>query len=374
MDLIAFEWSRRSMEYKTMNSELKTKMHINPAKSFTPVKTGFLQKKCASFDRPGLVKERLEQDQEKLTLYRSPIFQAEPEIVPPICSGAQDFRKTRAGYDLTHVPINSAAPLMIRKRLTISQPGDQYEREADTMTEKVMHTPNPLNMDQTLRQASILGSANIHRQPVNRSVGGGSLRSREFVSGIPEAAPRFSAHINDLSYRGQPLSESVRAFFEPRFGNDFSHVRIHTNHQATQMAHALNARAFTIGSDVVFGSRQYSPETSEGLGLIAHELAHVTQRVPGIQRSGYGPCTEILETLINDVERSNWPMWLKITYFIVSPLWIGAAAALQFLCMELWHYIIGPISEAWSQEEELPLTEENFLLRLQEETSSRSSP
>jgi len=79
------------------------------------------------------------------------------------------------------------------------------------------------------------------------------------------------------SGRGQPLPESARAFFGPRFGNDFSNVHVHTDAHATESAQQLGARAYTVGRDIVFGAGQYSPETTAGKQLLAHELAHVTQ-------------------------------------------------------------------------------------------------
>jgi hypothetical protein len=81
-----------------------------------------------------------------------------------------------------------------------------------------------------------------------------------------------------LSSSGQPLDATTRAVMEPRFGHDFSQVRIHTDTQAAESARAVNALAYTVGRNVVFGARQYAPTTSEGRKLIAHELAHVLQQ------------------------------------------------------------------------------------------------
>ncbi len=79
---------------------------------------------------------------------------------------------------------------------------------------------------------------------------------------------------------GQPLSESARSYFEPRFGSDFSGVRVHTGPRAEGLAQALNARAFTVGSDVAFARGQFAPDTTVGKRLVAHELAHVVQQQP----------------------------------------------------------------------------------------------
>jgi len=77
---------------------------------------------------------------------------------------------------------------------------------------------------------------------------------------------------------GQPLDTETRAFMEPRFGHDFSRVRVHTDARAAESARAVNALAYTLGQDVVFGMAQYRPRTGEGLRLLAHELVHVVQQ------------------------------------------------------------------------------------------------
>lgn len=82
---------------------------------------------------------------------------------------------------------------------------------------------------------------------------------------------------------GRPLDTETRAFFEPRFAHDFSNVRLHTDTKAAASAQAVNASAYTVGRDVVFGGGLYAPGTREGQKLLAHELAHVVQ-----QRAGLG--------------------------------------------------------------------------------------
>jgi hypothetical protein len=74
------------------------------------------------------------------------------------------------------------------------------------------------------------------------------------------------------------------SFFEPRFGQDFDHVRVHTDANAVESANALNAAAYAVGHDVVFGKGQNSPETRAGRKLMAHELAHNIQLATGSER------------------------------------------------------------------------------------------
>lgn len=80
---------------------------------------------------------------------------------------------------------------------------------------------------------------------------------------------------------GQPLDGTVRDFMEPRFGHDFSQVRVHTDGPAAESARAVNALAFTVGRNVVFGAGQYAPGAARGRELLAHELAHVVQQASG---------------------------------------------------------------------------------------------
>ncbi len=95
-----------------------------------------------------------------------------------------------------------------------------------------------------------------------------------------------SHHSNDvppivnevLSSSGEPLDAATRAYFEPRFGHDFSRVRVHTDEKAAESARLVNARAYTVGDNVVVGSGQYLPSSSSGRRLLAHELTHVVQQ------------------------------------------------------------------------------------------------
>ncbi len=100
--------------------------------------------------------------------------------------------------------------------------------------------------------------------------------SRKAEGAVVGEAPR-SVH-STLRSPGQPLAASTRAFFEPRFRQDLSQVRVHTDPEAQQSARDVNALAYTVGSHVVFGAGRYSPGASDGQRLLAHELTHVVQQ------------------------------------------------------------------------------------------------
>jgi hypothetical protein len=85
-----------------------------------------------------------------------------------------------------------------------------------------------------------------------------------------------------LRSAGVAMDTGTRTFFEPRFGRDLSGIRLHTDAKAASSAHAVNALAYTVGHDVVFGAGRYAPYTAEGRQLLAHELAHVVQQSHGL--------------------------------------------------------------------------------------------
>gem|GEM_PF-6190089 len=112
--------------------------------------------------------------------------------------------------------------------------------------------------------------------------------------GVP---PGTEAAVRGLAGGGQPLPQSVRDFFEPRFGADFSQVRIHINGQASATARALQAQAFTFGPNLGFAPGYFKPESWEGRKLLAHELVHVIQQQGGkglIQRAASADSRQII--------------------------------------------------------------------------------
>jgi hypothetical protein len=108
----------------------------------------------------------------------------------------------------------------------------------------------------------------------------GCRRKRLHRRATSQAAPATVPPIVNevLQSPGQPLDTATREFMEPRFGHDFSKVRVHADARAAESARAVNALAYTVGRDVVFGSGQYAPRTSAGRRLLAHELTHTVQQ------------------------------------------------------------------------------------------------
>lgn len=107
------------------------------------------------------------------------------------------------------------------------------------------------------------------------------VASKEMSGHTPTVTPQIQANIQKMCGKGKQLPSSARNFFEPRFGYDFSQVRVHHDAQAAETAQEVKAKAFTVGKYLVFGRGQYAPETSKGRQLMAHELTHVVQQISG---------------------------------------------------------------------------------------------
>ena len=154
-------------------------------------------------------------------------------------------------------------PANLQAKLTVNQPGDPYEQEADRVADQVVrrkHQATP----------AIPGEEEEEQRLMRKQRSSGAQAAQG------ESAPPV---VNQaLSSGGQPLDAGTQASMESHFGQDFSDVRIHTDGQAAESAQAINAQAYTVGKDVVFGEGQYAPGTSEGERLLAHELTHVVQQ------------------------------------------------------------------------------------------------
>jgi hypothetical protein len=181
----------------------------------------------------------------------------------------------------------------LQTKLRIGQPGDIYEQEADRVAEQVMRMPEPQIVssgtpylhsiqrtcigceDEVLSRQPIEEEKEdeLRRQPIEEEEE--EIQAKATSGGISEVSPDIESHIQNMRGGGQPLPKSERTFFEQRFGRDFGQVRVHTDAKA---ARAVNARAFTVGRDVVFGAGHYASGTSEGQKLMAHELTHVVQQ------------------------------------------------------------------------------------------------
>jgi len=191
----------------------------------------------------------------------------------------------------------------------VSQPNDKYEQEADRVADQIMRMPEPSvtpnesaikgenlsiqrlensederdHPEENLQLKRLVGAESIQRQELEEDEEKDEeeemLQTKHSSSQVPEITPSIEMGIQSLRRSGgQPLPSSIRTFMESRFNQDFSDVRLHRTVQASQLAQSLDAQAFTLHRNIVFGAAQFQPQTPTGQRLIAHELAHAIQQ------------------------------------------------------------------------------------------------
>ena len=164
----------------------------------------------------------------------------------------------------------------LQRKLVVGDSNDPLEREADQVAGRVL-------------SASPAGRGQRAPVQVQRAAGG--------TAGAGIAAPASVEQV--LAGPGHAMPQGLRQDMEGRFGHDFSRVRLHTGSAAEQSAHDVDALAYTVGRNVVFGSGAYDPHSRGGQRLLAHELAHVVQQgegTPLVQRvttRGAGGCASL---------------------------------------------------------------------------------
>ena len=165
----------------------------------------------------------------------------------------------------------SVTPAPLQAKLRIGAAHDPLEREADRVADQVLRMPAP-------GVAAAVAPPQLSRKCAECE----EEEKLQRKSAAPQAAPKAPAIVHDvLRSPGRPLDSATRAFFEPRFGHDFSGVRVHADGQADVAARSVDALAFAVGRDVVFGAGHYRPDTDAGRRLLAHELVHVNQQNAG---------------------------------------------------------------------------------------------
>jgi hypothetical protein len=229
-----------------------------------------------------------------------------PDYFAPVEETQSDF--TRPKYSWNFGDIAIAAPrdntppnrgrgdrwhafgLLLQTKLEVGAVDDPLEREADRVAEQVMRMPEPeraanptsLPVGNRLQRKCSCGGTCEHCQEEPRNDGALKLQKKKLLPDVEASAATFSGVRDVLASPGRPLEAATRDYFEPRFGLDFSRVRVHADAAAAASAQAVNAVAYTVGPHLVMGNGAMSADTVSGRRLIAHELAHVVQQGQGI--------------------------------------------------------------------------------------------
>jgi Domain of unknown function (DUF4157) len=197
-------------------------------------------------------------------------------------AGATENAMTSRGasWDFSQIPLfppdrasrshgSSPQPAIIQRKLVVGQDNDQLEHEADRAADQVMRMPAPdVSTTAAPPQISRKCAACEEEQNLQKKPAGPQAAAGEAPASVHEV----------LRSPGQPLDAATRAYFEPRFKYDFSAVRVHADAQATESARQISSLAYTVGTNVVFRSDTYAPDTPAGKGLLAHEMAHIVQQ------------------------------------------------------------------------------------------------
>ena len=233
-------------------------------------------------------------------------------------------------------PVEGTVP---QDKLSINMPGDRFELEADHVADQVLRMPNADprvanfargGSEELHRPASLvrlrLGPDSGHRfgPEVQRRMSEGEEGEDEKIVQTKARADRrdVSDHVASgvrsvLQSGGRPMAISEAAFFESRFGRSFDDVRIHTGARADAWTRSINARAFTVGSDIAFANGEYGQGSPQSRRLLAHELTHTIQQTGGAEVIQRGSAGILGGTCCNSAPRVEWALvgdgvWKKL--------------------------------------------------------------
>jgi hypothetical protein len=161
-------------------------------------------------------------------------------------------------HDFSRIPVYPSTRNSIQPKLKVNAPGDRYEQEADWIADEVLRQKVPNEEDEKV---------GIQARASQQAAGG----EREVDEGIEMRLSRSKGG-------GNPISDEVRAFVEPRMRFDFSNVRVHSDNEADWMNQEFGSQAFAHGQHLYFGAGLYDPQSNEGRRLLVHELTHVVQQ------------------------------------------------------------------------------------------------
>lgn len=212
-------------------------------------------------------------------------------------------------------------------KLTVNQPNDIYEQEADATADRVMRRSSPASLQNNHFFKPALQRKCTHCEEEEKA-----QRKEGETVGKVNGSLQTENYLSNKQSAGSPMSKEQKSFFESRMGYDFSDVRIHTDEKANRSAGNINALAYTHGSDIVFGTGQYQPDTESGKHLLAHELTHVVQqsgavtspallqRAPGdeeeaedVEEEVEGEDMGAMEKTVEEVHDRAWEAQLKVS-------------------------------------------------------------
>jgi hypothetical protein len=165
----------------------------------------------------------------------------------------------------------------IQTKLTISEPGDAMEQEAERVAQEATGGHEDCECGGTCDECQAHAARKVQTK-LNAGAITRSVQRRAESSADASDDSDLDTRLSSQAGMGDPLSEDTRAFAESRLGHDFGDVRVHTDADASDLATSLQADAFTTGSDIYFRNGRHDPDSHEGKQLLTHELTHVVQQ------------------------------------------------------------------------------------------------
>lgn len=161
------------------------------------------------------------------------------------------------------------------KTISVSSPDDPEEKEADITADKVLHM-RTRNDDNLITVSPQISRSEVAKAEINQKYRNAKIFRKADTNSTTQA--NVQADIQRATANGSPLPMSLRRFMEPRFGADFSNIKIHTDSTSARLNRRLSARAFAYTNHIFFAENQFAPESDNGKRLIAHELTHSIQQ------------------------------------------------------------------------------------------------
>ena len=201
-------------------------------------------------------------------------------MAPPADRGAASRAQTATNAQRTmgNARLSRMLGAPVRPKLTVGPPDDAYEQEADQVADRVMRKEQCPACARAAAGGVQRTCAACERAQRKCAACEGEARRAAKSADTPDVDQELASRIQTVRAGGQPMPDAVRRDMEPQFGQDFRDVRVHTGPEAASTARQMNARAYTVGRDIVFGEGEYAPEGGAGRRLLAHELTHVTQQ------------------------------------------------------------------------------------------------
>lgn len=194
-------------------------------------------------------------------------------------------------------PIATGKGAFFQTKLSVNEPGDKYEREADAVANAVVkHSPGAAGLQQKLsepeKEKKEINKKSMPRNADEKKKKVKPVQKKSDGTGS-DVSPQLSSQIEHSSGKGTPLPAKSKNEMSSSFGVDFENVKVHNDTEAVRMNQLLQSQAFTHGNDIYFNRGKFNPETSDGKFLLAHELTHVVQQGASvkkkqIQRSFWG--------------------------------------------------------------------------------------